>query len=126
MVALNVLELDKVTDFMTNMFLEVMNIIVAIIIFVVAVFAARFVKKLARGTAKAMKVSFYRAVGNAAAAIVYFSAVVTILGLFEVTQTILLFIGYATIGVIFGLSLAFGLAFGLGGKEKAKEIISKK
>jgi hypothetical protein len=102
---------------------SVMNIIIAIIIFALAVFVARFVKKLTEGTASAMKVKTGNFMGNIAAGIVYFSALVTVLGLFEVTQVILQFVGIIVAGIITALALAFGLAFGLGGKERAAEII---
>ena len=103
---------------------SVMNIIIAIIIFVVAVFVARFVKKLAQGTASAMKIKADEFIGSIAAAVVYFSALVTILGLFEVTQVILQFVGLIVMAVLAGLALAFGLAFGLGGRDRAAEIIA--
>ncbi len=123
-VSLNVLELTQVTEFMAAVLGSVMNIIIAIVIFVVAVFVARFVKKLAQGTAQAMKIKSDQFIGNIAAAVVYFSALVTILGLFEVTAVILQFVGIIVMGVVAALALAFGLAFGLGGKERAAEIIA--
>lgn len=123
-VALNILGLNQVTGFMAAVLGSVMNIIIAIIIFVVAVFVARFVKKLAQGTASAMKIKADEFIGSIAAAVVYFSALVTILGLFEVTQVILQFVGLIVMAVLAGLALAFGLAFGLGGRDRAAEIIA--
>jgi hypothetical protein len=122
-VSLNILGLSEVTEFMVLVLGSVMNIIIAIIIFALAVFVARFVKKLTEGTASAMKVKTGNFMGNIAAGIVYFSALVTVLGLFEVTQVILQFVGIIVAGIITALALAFGLAFGLGGKERAAEII---
>ena len=126
LVALNTVGLTSVTNFLVAVLGSVVNIIIALIIFVVAVFVARFVKRIAIGAARAMKFKAEEFIGNLAAFVVYFSAFVTILGLFSVTQILLQFVGFIVIGVIFGLSLAFGLAFGLGGKEKAAEFLSKK
>ncbi len=125
LVALNVLNLQLVTAFLLLVLDSVINIIVAVIVFVVAVVAARFVKRIAKGAARAMNIKSDDFVGSLASFVVYFLALVTILGLFEITAVILKYIDIIVYWGVAGISLAVGLAFGLGGKERAKEILDK-
>jgi hypothetical protein len=120
---LNIIKLKTVTAFMFIILSSVVNIFVAIIILVVAVIVARSIKRFTIGAASAMKISFGELLGSAASAIVYFSAFITILGLFDITKILLNFVEIIIIGIIVAFSIAFGLAFGLGGKERAKEIL---
>ncbi|PID83313.1 hypothetical protein CSB11_02115 [Candidatus Campbellbacteria bacterium] len=122
-VAVNILELTVVTAFLYSVLETIGNIVIAIIIFVAAVYAARFVKTIASSVAKAVNVESDKLVGNIAAFVIYLMAGITILGLFSVTREILDLIKYIVISIVAGFSLALGIAFGLGGKERAKNII---
>ena len=72
-----------------------------------------------------MNVKSYKTIGKLASFVVYLMATVTILGLFSIFQNMVRYIDLLVMGVIFAVSLGSGLAFGLGGKEKAKDILSR-
>lgn len=123
--AVNILELSVVKEFLYSVLGTIGNIVIAIIIFVAAVYAARFVRTIASSVAKAINVKSDELVGNIAAFVIYLMAGITILGLFSVTRDILDLIKVVVMGLVGGFSLAIGIAFGLGGKEKAQEMIEK-
>lgn len=124
-VVLDILKLEQIKAFTMSILENVGNIIIALIIFVVAVIVARFVKNIAQATAKTMNVKSDEFIGSLASFIVYLLATVTILGLFNIFQNMVRYIDLIVMGIIFALSLGAGLSFGLGGKEKAREIMEK-
>ena len=122
--ALQVLELTQVFDFVKDLLVIIGKIVVSMAILVIAVLASRFVSGIAGAVSKVINLKS-SIIEKLSAGLIYFIAVITILSLFEITQELLSIIHTGITGAIFALSLAFGLAFGLGGKEKAKEMLDK-
>lgn len=120
----NSLQLTAVEVFLNNTLEVIGRIIIALVVFAVAVYAARFVEGIADSVSKYIKVSNSKLVGNIAAGIIYFMAVLVVLDVLqiEVIKNLVLDIVNSA---VYGIVIALGIAFGLGGQEKAKEIIEK-
>jgi hypothetical protein len=118
--AVEILGLVKFAGFLTNVLGYLPNVIVAALIFVVAVIIADLLEKVVRATVEGIKVGY----GGVAGAIVRWSiwifAILAILIQLRIaTQLILtMFTGFVAL-----LTLAGGIAFGLGGKEVAADIL---
>lgn len=117
--AAQALHLTAVTALLNSIVLFIPNLVVALIIVLVGVLAAQFVGRLLRGSlsqtgfANAGVLSAVAEYGIIALAVI---TALTQIGIASMIVTILF------AGVVFGLALAAGLAFGLGGRETAAEI----
>lgn len=117
--AANVLGLTQVSDLLNSVLLWIPNLIVAAIILLVAPLLARFVRGLIEVGAGQMGFSNAPLLGKIAEiAIVAFAVIIAInqIGIAANLVNILF------IGVVGALALAFGLAFGLGGREVAAQL----
>lgn len=117
--AAQALHLTAVTALLNSIVLFIPNLVVALIIVLVGVLAAQFVGRLLRGSlsqagfANAGVLSTVAEYGIIALAVI---TALTQIGIASMIVTILF------AGVVFGLALAAGLAFGLGGRDTAAEI----
>lgn len=118
----NVLGLDDVNVFLTQIVGYIPNVIVAALILMVAVVIANAMERLVVASAKAGHIRSAELIGRITRWAIWIFAIVAALdkliivpGLIQVVLTPLLA----------GLALAFGLAFGLGGKDAAQKIIEK-
>jgi hypothetical protein len=117
--AANVLGMPQVSELLNEVLLWIPNLIVAAIILLVAPLLARFVRGAIEVGAGEMGFSNARLLGRIAeVAIVAFAVLIAInqLGIAADLINILF------IGIVAALSLAFGLAFGLGGRETAARL----
>jgi hypothetical protein len=122
MAATDILGLKQVTSFLNSIILYVPNIVVATIILSLAFLLGNFVYNVVRGSTKAagiMSAALLATISKWAIVIVGLLAALQQLGIaVSLINTIF-------IGVVAALSLAAGLAFGLGGKEEAGAILRK-
>lgn len=114
----DILQWQEVTEFLRSIALYIPRVIVAVIILIIGVVAAEFVHGVIEKGVKASRVA--ASISKMAASfakwaiiVVTFMAGLSQLGIAEDLITVLLS------GFVLALSLAFGLAFGLGGKERA-------
>jgi hypothetical protein len=117
--AANVLGLTQVSLLLNEVLLWIPNLIVAAIILLVAPILARFVRGAIEVGAGQMGFTNARLLGNIAeVAIVAFAIIIAInqIGIAANLVDILF------IGVVAALALAFGLAFGLGGRDVAAQL----
>lgn len=107
-------------DFLKRVVLWLPNVIVAVAIFIVAVVIADYLSKLIRIWLESMKLEYASLMASGAKWAVWIFAIMAILIQLGVAREIIttLFTGVVAFGVIAG-----GLAFGLGGKEIAGEIL---
>jgi len=98
------------------------NLIVAIAIFVVAIIVADIIEKIIRASIKKIGVNYVGFFGLITRWGIYIFAGLMILSQLGVAPTIIKAIVYGLVGMI---TLALGLAFGLGGKEAAAELVGK-
>jgi len=96
------------------------NLIVAILIFVVAVIVADILDKIIRASVQKIGVKYVGALGGMIRWAIYIFAGLAILVQLGVAQSLINTLITAVFGMI---ALAFGLAFGFGGKDAAAKII---
>lgn len=117
--AVSALKLEAATDFTNRVLAFLPNIIVAIVIFVVAALLAGAVATLAA------KLLGDTPTGKIAATVV--PALVMVIALFMILEQLQIapeIIRIAFAAVMFALSLGLALAFGLGGREVAAELLN--
>jgi small-conductance mechanosensitive channel len=119
----DILKLPQITDFLKTVALFIPNIIIAVVILLVGFVLGNFTYKVVEQSIRASKLSATSGVLAALAkwSIIVFAflAALTHLNIAkELIQTLFT-------GLVGMLALAGGLAFGLGGKDEAKEMLSK-
>lgn len=120
MASAEILGLYQLSDFLAMILSYIPNIIVSALIFIVAIIIADFLERIIRGGAQKSGILHARLFGEIVRwAILVFAGIAILLQLGVATTIINTFV----IGFVAMLSLAGGLAFGLGGKDEAREII---
>ena len=122
LVAANVLNLVQVSTFLESILLYIPSIIVAVIILIAGIILADFVARVVASSISAAGLKSAPFVSKVAKWSVFIFAFIAAMDQLQIAQT---FINTLYIGLIAMLSLAGGLAFGLGGKEHASELIAK-
>jgi len=125
LISVDILQLTAFAGFLTQVLGYLPNVIVAVLVFVVAIIISDIVEKVVRATVERLKVGY----GFIAAAIVkwaiwiftFFLILGQLLPNNPLITTLYTGIVYGTIGA---LSLGIGLAIGLGGKDTAAKLIA--
>lgn len=120
--SLNILNLDQVTQFLREVLSYIPNIIIAALVLIAGTILADFVRKLIAGGAAMAHVRSAKMIGNIAYYAIWVLAIVTALdklGIFGYFGQIIF------TGLVVMLALAFGLAFGIGGKDAAARWVNK-
>lgn len=121
--ALDVLGLTQVNIFLQTVVLGYLpQVIVAVLILLVAAVIAEVAAKAVVGAAKAAHVKSAGFAGSVAKWAIWIFAILAALDHLQVASA---FVQTLFTGVIVAVSLAFGLAFGLGGQEAAARYIEK-
>lgn len=118
------LGLEEITEFLQRVALYIPHVVIAAAIFLLGLIVARFVHQVVQAALRASRLSDNVApllAGIAKWAIIIFAAMAALSqlgiaqGLIEIMLT----------GFILTIALAVGIAFGLGGKEKAAHLLNK-
>jgi len=125
LVAVDVLGLKAFAGFLTQVLDYLPNVIVAVLVFVVAIIVSDIVEKVVRASVERLKVGY----GYIASSIVKWAIwVFTFFLILDLVlpESLLIKTLYTAIvyGVVGALALGVGLAIGLGGKDTAAKIIS--
>lgn len=120
--AIDVLKLSQFGVLLNRLIGWLPNLIVAIAIFVVAIIVADIVEKIIRASVKKIGVNYVGFFGMISRWGIYVFAGLTILAQLGVAPSIINAIIFGFVGT---LSLALGLAFGLGGKDAAAKLIQE-
>lgn len=121
--ALDILGLTRVTIFLqTVVLLYLPNVIVAALILILGAIMAELVKGLVAGSARAAGAHGANLAGAVAKWAIWITAVLAALNQLGVATE---FVQTLFTGIVISASLAFGLAFGLGGKEAAARTIER-
>lgn len=118
--AVEILGFTKFADFLQNVLGYLPNVIVAALIFVVAVIIADITEKIVRATVESTEVGYAHVVSAIVRWSIWIFAIIAILIQLGIAPLLLqtLFTGLVALVVISG-----GIAFGLGGKDVAAEIL---
>ena len=122
MAAADILKLTAVSDFLNEIISYVPNIVVAIIILVLGFLIAEFLNKTVRASVKTAGIGYGNLLASIAKWAVIIFAVFMALEQLGVAMDLvkILFSGFVIM-----MAIAGGLAFGLGGKDLAEDILSK-
>lgn len=119
--AVNILGLSQVSEFLRSVLLYIPNVVVAALILIIALKVAEVLERTTRSSAEAAGIR-----GSFAGIVVRWA-----IWIFAVVAA-LLQLGVATVliqtlmtGLVAMLAIAFGLAFGLGGKDAASSFIER-
>ncbi len=119
--SLNVLHLDTVNLFLTEVVLGYLpQVIVAALILLVAAVLAETAERVLAGSARAAKIASAGLIGKVARYAIWIFAILAALAQLQVATV---FVQTLFTGVVIALSLALGLAFGLGGQNAAARYI---
>ncbi|MCH8244305.1 hypothetical protein IIB97_00215 [Patescibacteria group bacterium] len=118
--AVEILGLNQLAVFITDVLAYLPNVLVASLIFVVAVIIADIVEKILRAAVESAQVGQAHMVGVIVRWSIWIFAAIAILTQLGITPVLLqtLFTGLVALAVLAG-----GLAFGLGGKEVAAQLL---
>ncbi len=117
--AFSVLQLPALTAALTGILNFIPNLIVALIIILVGGIIAGFVGDFVKGTASAAGFGNANLVSNIARYAILYVAIIAALGQIGVASNV---VNTLFIGTVAALALAFGLSFGLGGRDTAAKI----
>lgn len=119
--AANILGLTQVSDFLRDVLLYLPNVVVASLILIIAAFVAEAAERILRGSARMMGAqgAFVGAVARWAIWIFAIVAVLLQLGIaVTLVQTLIT-------GLVAAIAIGGGIAFGLGGRDAAADLIRK-
>jgi len=118
--AVEILEWRAFGEILREIIAYLPNVIVAVLIFVVTVIVVDIVEKIVKVGAEGVKVGYGQMVSMVAKWSIWVFAILAILHQLEIAPQ---FMQTLFFGIIAMLTISFGLAFGLGGKEVAAEIL---
>ena len=122
MAATDILGLNQVTDFLNEVLRYIPQIVVAAIILVVAVLLANFVARVIQESVKATGLISANVVAAFAKWAILIFAILAALVQLNVAKDMIMIVFQ---GIVYMLVIAGGLAFGLGGRDAAEEVIAK-
>lgn len=121
---IDVLSIPQLNDFIQQIVAYLPNVIVSVIILAAGLAIANVVKSVCEGAAGSLQISKEAAatLAKIAKASVLVITVMAVLEQLSIAESI---VSTLLTGMIAALSIGAGIAFGLGGKDKAAEIINK-
>jgi len=115
-----ILQLTQFAEFVQEILIYLPNVVASAFIFVVAVIVADFAKKIIETSVEGMRVEYADLVGTVVKWAIWIFAIFAILTQLGVATSL---IQTLFTGIIAVLVISFGLAFGLGGKDIAHDIL---
>lgn len=119
-VAFDMLGLPAVSNVLNQLLLWLPNLVVALVVLVIGGLAANALSKLVRGATAEAGFSNPEMLATVTRVAVWGFTIVVALNQLGIATTL---INTLMIGLVGGFSIAFGLAFGLGGKDRAAQLI---
>ncbi len=120
--AADMLGLSQISEFLGALVLYIPNVIIAVVILIIGVIISNFVFTLVKETSTAAKLTVSDFLANIARwSILVFTVMAALVQLRVATQLILILF----MGIVSMFALAGGIAFGLGGQHKAKDVLDE-
>lgn len=125
LIAVDILNLTSFASFLTDVLLYIPNVIVAVLVFVVAIVISDIVEKVVRASVERLKVGYgYLAASIVKWAIWVFTFFLILDQLLPASALIKTLYSSIVYGIVAALALGVGLAIGLGGKDTAGKVIA--
>jgi hypothetical protein len=125
LVVVDMLGLTTFAGFLMQVLNYIPNVIVAVLVFVVAIIISDIVEKVVRATVERLKVGYGFVASSIVKWAIWIFTLFLILGQLLPNNPLIVTLYTGIVyGVVGALSLGFGLAIGLGGKDTAAKIIS--
>ncbi len=122
MATLNSLNLTVASTLFNQIMMYIPNIIVAIVILIIGIYLARMVSQIIKTSLKSMQDKTSNLISQIAFIAIIILTIFVTIGQLNIAQEIVT----SAFQLIFGaICLALALAFGLGGREKASEILNE-
>jgi len=122
MASSEILGLHQLSQFLDKIISYFPNIFISALIFLVALFLTDFSEKIVIGTLEEEKITYSRLLGRIIRWAIWLFAILAILYQLQITPSLILTV---FIGMVMTVSLALGIAFGLGGKDLAAKILKE-
>lgn len=119
-VAFDALGLPAVSDILRQLLMWLPNVVVAMVVLVIAGLVANVLSSIVRGAAAESELENAVFLGRLASGVIWAFGIVVAVGQLGIATTLINSVFMAVIGA---LALALGLAFGLGGRETASQIV---
>jgi hypothetical protein len=117
-----ILNLTQITKLLQDILMYIPQVVVAAIVLVMAVLVADFVAKIIAHSVKATGINAHFASSVARWSIIIVVGVFPALTQLKIAQGL---VEVLFTGIVFALSLALGLSFGLGGRDTAAKVLEK-
>ncbi|MCL4405114.1 MAG: hypothetical protein M1361_01370 [Patescibacteria group bacterium] len=121
----NIMQVPGFSEFLQQVVDYIPLLIVAIFILLIAVVIANFLRKVVHGSIISAKLHSANLLAGMTWWTIFLVGLVAALQELRVGDVIASYLGYVLQGVVLMVSLAVGLAFGLGGKEYAAHLIER-
>ena len=118
----NLMGLTQITRFLGSVLGFIPQVITAGVILIITSIAAEFIRKIISSSAKVAEFGASGFAGSIAKGATWVFGIVIVLQVLGLPTSMFQIV---ITGIVAGLSLAFGLAFGLGGKDVAAKILDK-
>ncbi len=119
-IVVDILKLEKVSDFVENIVAYIPNVVAATIILIIAVMIGEVLSKLVVATAGKSEFPYSKLSGTVVKVSVWVFATIAILIQLGIAEELLMVLFS---GIVAFLVIAGGIAFGLGGKDAAAKLI---
>ena len=119
--AFDALGLPAVSDVLKSMLLFLPNLIVALVVLVIAGLAATAISRVVRGAAESSELQNPELLSKIASGAVWAFGIVVAINQLGIATTL---VNTLFMGLVGAFALALGLAFGLGGRETAGQIVA--
>jgi len=120
--ALNVLQLNEVSNFLRDILAYIPRVIIATLILIIAAVVAEVLQKIVVASSKAAKISSAELFGGVTKWLIWIFAIIMAL---EQLGMMGPFLQIFMTGVVATISIALGLSFGLGGKDAAGNFVNR-
>jgi hypothetical protein len=120
MITVEILGLDEFAIFLKDILVYLPNVIIAALIFVIAVIIIDIVEKTVRVGVEGIKLGYGQIISTIIRWSLWIFVILAILHQLEVAPALMEILLF---GIVAMLAISFGLAFGLGGKDVAAEIL---
>ncbi len=120
--SIEILGLKQFADFIASILAYLPNVLVGAIIFVVAIIIADFLEKITKASVERVWAGYGSLLGTLVRWSIWVFAILTILYQLRIAPDLIRILFTGVVGLI---TIAGGIAFGLGGKDLAAELLKK-